>query len=131
MRRETRILFSLEVLSSGLEAHCREKSVQIVGDRLIEAVKLTNVCAGRGCDCQEAKIRREGSVDAREQLQVVGDGTRLSSGLETYCREKSAQIVGDTLIEAVKSTAFVRGEVAITGERLEETGGERSIDALE
>jgi hypothetical protein len=28
-------------------------------------------------------------------------------------------------------TALVRGEVAITGERLEETGGERSIDALE
>ena len=55
MQRETRILFSLEVLSSGLEAHCREKSVQIVGDRLIEAVKLTNVCAGRGCDCQESE----------------------------------------------------------------------------
>ena len=55
MGRETRILFSLEVLSSGLEAHCREKSVQIVGDRLIEAVKLTNVCAGRGCDCQESE----------------------------------------------------------------------------
>jgi hypothetical protein len=35
------------------------------------------------------------------------------------------------LIEAVKLTTFVRGEVAITGERLEETGGERSIDALE
>jgi hypothetical protein len=80
---------------------------------------------------RKAKISREGSVDAREQLQVVGDGMRLSSGLETYRREKSAQIVGDTLIEAVKSTAFVRGEVAITGERLEETGGERSIDALE
>jgi hypothetical protein len=28
-------------------------------------------------------------------------------------------------------TTFVRGEVAIAGERLEETGGERSIDALE
>ena len=55
MQRETRILFSLEVLSSGLEAHCREKSVQIVGDRLIEAVKLTNVCAGRGWDYQESE----------------------------------------------------------------------------
>jgi hypothetical protein len=73
---------------------------------------------------RKAKISREGSVDAREQLQVVGDGARLSSGLETYCREKSAQIVGDTLIEAVKSTAFVLGEVAIAGERLEETGGD-------
>jgi hypothetical protein len=31
------------------------KSVQIVGDRLIEAVKLTNVCAGRGWDCQESE----------------------------------------------------------------------------
>ena len=58
MRRETRILFSLEVLSSGLEAHCREKSIQIVGDRLIEAVKLTNVCGGRGCDCQESEDQR-------------------------------------------------------------------------
>jgi hypothetical protein len=55
MQRETRILFSLEVLSSGLEAHCREKRVQIVGDRLIEAVKLTNVCAWRSCDCQESE----------------------------------------------------------------------------
>jgi hypothetical protein len=35
------------------------------------------------------------------------------------------------LIEAVKSTAFVRGEVAIASERLEETRGEWSIDALE
>jgi hypothetical protein len=35
------------------------------------------------------------------------------------------------LIEVVKLTTFVRGEVAIAGERLEETGGERSIDALE
>jgi len=28
-------------------------------------------------------------------------------------------------------TTFVRGEVAIAGERLEESGGEWSIDALE
>ena len=35
------------------------------------------------------------------------------------------------MIEAVKLITFVRGEVVIAGERLEETGGERSIDALE
>jgi hypothetical protein len=35
------------------------------------------------------------------------------------------------LIEAVKLTTFIRGEVAIAGERFEETGGEWSIDALE
>jgi hypothetical protein len=35
------------------------------------------------------------------------------------------------LIEAVKLTTFVGSEVAIAGERLEETGGEWSIDALE
>jgi hypothetical protein len=35
------------------------------------------------------------------------------------------------LIEAVQLTAFVLREVVIAGERLEETGGERSIDALE
>jgi hypothetical protein len=33
------------------------------------------------------------------------------------------------LIEAVKLRTFVRGEVAIAGERLEEAGGLRSIDA--
>jgi hypothetical protein len=55
----------------------------------------------------------------------VGDGTRSlfswdwsSRGLETYCREKSVQIVGDTLIEAVKVTTFVLGEVAISGKGL-------------
>jgi hypothetical protein len=41
-----------------------------------------------------------------------------SRGLETYCREKSVQIVGDTLIEAVKVTTFVLGEVAISGKGL-------------
>jgi hypothetical protein len=35
------------------------------------------------------------------------------------------------LIEAVQLTAFVRGEVTIAGKGLEETGGERGIDALE
>jgi hypothetical protein len=35
------------------------------------------------------------------------------------------------LREAVKLTTFVLGEVAIAGERLEETSGEPSIDALE
>jgi hypothetical protein len=46
MGRETRILFSLDALSSGLEAHCREKSVQIGSDMLIEAVKLTTFVLG-------------------------------------------------------------------------------------
>ena len=55
----------------------------------------------------------------------------LSSGLESDCGEERVEIVGEPLIEAVKLTTFVLGEVAIAGERLEETGGERSIDALE
>ena len=55
----------------------------------------------------------------------------LSSGLEADCGEESVEIVGEPLIEAVKLTTFVRGEVVIAGERLEETGGEWSIDALE
>jgi hypothetical protein len=48
----------------------------------------------------------------------------LSSGLEADCGEESVKIVGEALIEAVQLTAFVLGEVAIAGERLEETGGE-------
>lgn len=55
----------------------------------------------------------------------------LSSSLESDCGEESRQIVGDSLIEAVQLTAFVGGEVTIAGKGLEETGGERGIDALE
>jgi len=55
----------------------------------------------------------------------------LSSGLEADSGEESAQIVGEALIEAVKLTAFVLGEVAIARKRLEETRGKRGIDALE
>ena len=40
-------------------------------------------------------------------------------------------MVGEPLIEAVKLTTFVRGEVAIAGKGLQKTGGERSIDTLE
>ena len=49
----------------------------------------------------------------------------LSSGLEADSGKESVEILGEPLIEAVRLTTFVRGEVAIAGERLEETGGER------
>jgi hypothetical protein len=55
----------------------------------------------------------------------------LRSGFEADCGKESVEFVGEPLIEAVKLTTFVLGEVAIAGERLEETGGEWSIDALE
>ena len=55
----------------------------------------------------------------------------LSSGFEADCGKESVEIVGESLIEAVQLTTFVRGEVAIAGERLAETDGERSLDALE
>ena len=40
-------------------------------------------------------------------------------------------MLGEPLIEAVKLTTFVRGEVAIAGKGLQKIGGERSIDTLE
>jgi hypothetical protein len=46
MHLETRILFSLDWLSSGLESDCGQESVEIVGERLIEAVKLTTFVRG-------------------------------------------------------------------------------------
>jgi len=68
MHVETRILFSLDSLSSGLQAHGRQKSVQIVGDRLIKAVKLPAlvvgevVIAGKGLE----KTSGERSIDTFE-----------------------------------------------------------------
>src|ERR1035438_9562041 len=55
----------------------------------------------------------------------------IISAFVADCGEESVEIAGEPLIEAVEWTTFVRGEVAIAGERLEETGGEWSIDALE
>ena len=55
----------------------------------------------------------------------------LSSGLEPDCGEEIREIVGDSLIEAVQLRAFVGGEVTIAGKGLEETGGERCINAFE
>jgi hypothetical protein len=79
-----------------------------------------------------AKARNQGSRDRRfweavENLRL----DRLSSDLEAYGGEKSVEVVGDTLIEAVQLTAFVLGEMAIAGKGLEKTSGERSIDTLE
>jgi hypothetical protein len=80
-----------------------------------------------------AKARNQGSRDtgfwqAVENLLWLD---RLSSDLEAYGGEKSVEVVGDTLIEAVQLTPFVLGEMAIAGKGLEKTSGERSIDTLE
>ena len=70
MHAETRISFSLDTLSSGLEAHREQKRVQIVGKALIEAVKLATfvlgevAIAGKGLE----KASGEGSIDTLEQL---------------------------------------------------------------
>ena len=72
-----------------------------------------------------------GLVDYAPQTRILFSLGWLSSGLEADCGEESREIVGDSLIEAVQLTAFVRGEVTIAGKGLEETGGERCIDAFE
>jgi hypothetical protein len=71
MHAATRILFSLYTLSCGLEAHREQKKVQIVGNALIEAVKLATfllgevAIAGKGLE----KTSGERSIDTLEQLQ--------------------------------------------------------------
>jgi len=50
MHLGTRILFSLDSLSSGLEADSGEESAQIVGEALNRGGQVDSVCPGRGGD---------------------------------------------------------------------------------
>jgi len=77
MHAETRILFSLDTLSSGLEADREQNGVQIVGNALIEAVKLATfvrgevAIAGKGLEkaSGERSIDRSNSFRKSTQME--------------------------------------------------------------
>ena len=79
------------------------------------------------------KTRNQGNTDTRfwQPVENMQLWDMLSSDFEAYGGEKSVEVVGDMLIEAVQLTTFVLGEMAIAGKGFEKAGGERSIDTLE
>ena len=67
---------------------------------------------------------------------VVVTGILFSLGgsggkFESDNAEESVEVVGNLLIEAVELGLFVILEFGVAGERCEEAGGERGVNALE
>jgi hypothetical protein len=55
----------------------------------------------------------------------------ISSGFEADGANQTVEVVGDLLIEAIELRSLVRLKTGVRGDRSEQAGGQRRIDALE